>query len=61
MKPKNQFGLPQLLTLLFQSRLDFFAEGKIWHLRDINSVNKWNLTLKELILLNLLTIGAAKK
>jgi radical SAM protein with 4Fe4S-binding SPASM domain len=45
MKPKNQFGIPQLTRLLFQSRLDFFAEGKIWHLKTIAPANKMNLTL----------------
>lgn len=45
MKPKNQFGLPQLSTLLFQSRLDFFAEGKVWRKRLIKPANKRNLML----------------
>lgn len=45
MKPKSQFGLPQLMTLLFQSRLDFFSEGKIWHLHSIPLINKRNLLL----------------
>ena len=45
MKPKNQFGIPELMTLLFQSRLDFFSEGKIWHVRAIAPVNKRNLLL----------------
>lgn len=45
MKPKNQFGLPQLASLLVLSRLDFFAEGKFWHLRSIPLKNKVNLTL----------------
>jgi len=45
MKPKNQFGLSHLLTLLFQSRLDFFSEGKYWHVHSIPMTNKWNLML----------------
>jgi radical SAM protein with 4Fe4S-binding SPASM domain len=45
MKPKSQFGLPQLATLLTRSRLDFFAEGKFWHVRSIPLKNKINLTL----------------
>lgn len=34
-----------MITLLFQSRLDFFAEGKIWHLHSIPLINKRNLML----------------
>jgi radical SAM protein with 4Fe4S-binding SPASM domain len=45
MKPKSQFGLPQLITLMFQSRLNFFAEGKLWHVRSIAPANKRNLIL----------------
>ena len=45
MKPKNQFGIPQLVKLLFQSRLDYFSEGKFWHVRNINPANKRNLIL----------------
>jgi len=45
MKPKNQFGLPQLATLITRSRLDFFAEGKFWRVRSIPLKNKLNLTL----------------
>lgn len=45
MKPKNQFGISQLATLLFKSRLDYFAEGKFWHVKDIAPVNKRNLIL----------------
>lgn len=45
MKPKSQFGLPQLMTLLFQSRLDFFSEGKWWHVRSISPAVKRNLIL----------------
>lgn len=45
MKPKNQFGLFQLFTLLFQSRLDFFSEGKYWHIKPVSLANKGNLIL----------------
>jgi len=45
MKPKNQFGLSQLFTLLFQSRLEFFSEGKYWHIHSVPLSNKWNLIL----------------
>jgi MoaA/NifB/PqqE/SkfB family radical SAM enzyme len=45
MKPKDQFGLSQLVTLLFQSRLDFFSEGKYWHIHSVPLSNKWNLIL----------------
>lgn len=45
MKPKDQFGLSQLVTLLLQSRLDFFCEGKDWHIRSMPPVNKRNLIL----------------
>jgi radical SAM protein with 4Fe4S-binding SPASM domain len=45
MKPKNQFGLSQLITLVFQSRLIFFSEGKYWNIRSIPMSNKRNLVL----------------
>ncbi len=45
MKPKNQFGIPQLFKLLFQSQLDYFSEGKFWHVSDIAPANKRNLIL----------------
>jgi radical SAM protein with 4Fe4S-binding SPASM domain len=45
MKPKNQFGIPQLAKLLFKSRLDYFAEGKFWQVKDIAPANKRNLIL----------------
>ena len=45
MKPKNQFGIPQLVKLLFQSWLGYFSEGKFWHVSDIAPANKRNLIL----------------
>lgn len=45
MQPKDQFGVSQLSTLLFRSRLDFFCEGKNWHVRSIPLQNKMNLIL----------------
>lgn len=45
MKPRNQFGIAQLTKLLCKSRLDFYAEGKVWHLKDIAPLNKKNLIL----------------
>jgi radical SAM protein with 4Fe4S-binding SPASM domain len=41
--PKDQFGARDLFNLMFQSRLDFFAEGKVWHVHSIPPKKKWNL------------------
>lgn len=45
MKRKNQFGLPQLTTLLFQLRVECFAEGKVSHQYLIKPANKRNLMM----------------
>jgi radical SAM protein with 4Fe4S-binding SPASM domain len=45
MKSKDQFGLPQLASLLVRSRLDFFSEGKIWRLHSIPLRKKANMIL----------------
>jgi len=41
--PKNQFAARHAANLVLRSRLDFFAEGKTWHVRSIPLAKKWNL------------------